>query len=403
MKLAVVGAGGRMGQAILRLAREDQSIELVGACGSPSSPNVGRDVGELIGGGSWGVALSPDVSAALLGADVCIDFSSPRVTVAVARACAQARVSLVSGTTGLEADAQQALDDAARAVPVLWAPNTSPGVQVLADLVREAVARLGPGYDVEVVEIHHRKKVDAPSGTAKRLAEAALEARPALVQVTGRDGVPGARKADELGVLAVRGGDVVGDHTVYLLGDGERIELTHRATSRELFARGALRAARFVAGKAPGRYTMRDVVAGSLYSRPCATRPTPLRPHPTALTTGTPTTTTGRPTRGATTAGRAIRGRRGRPTRSSSTWRSRKSCSPRPRGWCATPPAICCVRPSGRASRSAWASRSRPSAAWPPTRSSTTSSPTWRSSGRSTSVAASAPASRRACARSPPR
>ncbi|RYE82144.1 MAG: 4-hydroxy-tetrahydrodipicolinate reductase [Myxococcales bacterium] len=238
-------------------------MELVGASDGPGSAHVGRDVGDAIGMAPWGVGVSPDVGEAILGADVCIDFSSPAATVSIARACARAGVALVSGTTGLGPDAQAALDEAARAVPVLWAPNTSVGVQVLAELVREAVARLGPGFDVEVVEIHHRKKVDAPSGTARRLAEAAIEARPGLTEVSGRHGVPGPRPADELGVLAVRGGDVIGDHTVYLLGDGERIELTHRASSRDLFARGALRAARFVAGQKPGRYTMRDVLSAS--------------------------------------------------------------------------------------------------------------------------------------------
>lgn len=271
MRLAVVGAGGRMGQAVLRLSREDAGVELVGACDSPGSPMIGRDVGELAQLGTWGVALSATVDDAVLGAEVCIDFSSPRGTTAVARACARAGVALVSGTTGLDQDAQLALDEAARKIPLLWAPNTSAGVQVLAELVREAVARLGPGFDVEVVEVHHRRKADAPSGTALRLVQAAQEARSETTLVYGREGTPGARKGEELGVFAVRGGDVIGDHTVHLLGDGERLELTHRATSRDLFARGALRAAHFVAGRGPGRYTMRDVIAGQLYSAVCAT------------------------------------------------------------------------------------------------------------------------------------
>jgi 4-hydroxy-tetrahydrodipicolinate reductase len=292
MKLALVGAAGRMGQAILRLVREDTAIELVGACDAPGSPRVGRDVGEVAQLGTWGVALSSGVEDALLGAEVCIDFSSPRGAAAVARACARARVALVSGTTGLDDEALRAIDEAAAVVPALWAPNTSLGVQVLAELVREAVARLGPGFDLEIVEVHHRRKADAPSGTALRLAEAAREGRAGLAVVPGREGTPGPRKAEELGVFAVRGGDVIGDHTVHLLGDGERIELTHRATSRDLFARGALRAAQFVRGKAPGRYTMRDVIAGSLYFKVCLTLLPTAPTTPTTLTTTTTVLTT---------------------------------------------------------------------------------------------------------------
>jgi 4-hydroxy-tetrahydrodipicolinate reductase len=149
----------------------------------------------------------------------------------------------------------------AEVVPVLWAPNTSLGVQVLAELVAEAVRRLGPGFDVEIVETHHKAKVDSPSGTATRLVEAVREGRRATRPVFGREGNVGPRAEEEVGVFAVRGGDVIGDHTVHVLGLGERLELTHRATSRDLFARGALRAARFVCGKPPGRYTMAHVLA----------------------------------------------------------------------------------------------------------------------------------------------
>lgn len=263
MKLALVGACGRMGATILRLARAAGDIELVGAYDGPASPHVGRDVGEAAQIGTIGVAISADLPSALLGAEVCIDFSSPKATVEVARACAREQVALVSGTTGLNAEGLRAIDEATQKTAVLWAANMSAGVQVLADLVREAVARLGAGYDVEIIETHHRKKVDAPSGTAKRLAEAVHEGRQGLHEVYGREGIPGARPQDELAILAVRGGDVIGDHTIHLLGEGERIELTHRATSRDLFAHGAIRAARFLKGKTPGKYTMRDVLAAA--------------------------------------------------------------------------------------------------------------------------------------------
>jgi 4-hydroxy-tetrahydrodipicolinate reductase len=176
---------------------------------------------------------------------------------------ARQRVAIVSGTTGLDEAGLRALDKAAEAVPALWSPNMSLGVQVLTELVEQAVRRLGKAFDVEVVEIHHRKKIDSPSGTAKRLADAARAARPELIDLHGRSGNVGARTNDEMGVLAVRGGDVIGDHTVFLFGSGERIELTHRASNRDLFAHGALVAAKFLAGKAAGRYTIRDVLGSA--------------------------------------------------------------------------------------------------------------------------------------------
>lgn len=261
MKLALVGATGRMGLSVLRAAHAAGDVRVVGAAAAPSAREVGRDVGELAGVGTAGVAVGGEVGAALLGADVCIDFSSPRACAEAARAAAREGVPLVSGTTGLGPSEQRALDDASRRVAVLWAANMSLGVQVLADLVREAAGRLGLGFDVEVVEAHHRRKADAPSGTALRLVEALGEVRAGLRPVTGRQGQPGPRQADELGLFALRGGDVIGDHTVYFFGEGERLELTHRATSRDLFAHGALAAARFLRGKPPGRYTLRDVLA----------------------------------------------------------------------------------------------------------------------------------------------
>ena len=263
MKIAVHGATGRMGQAIVRLAHAAADIELVGGVCSTGDPGLGRDLGEIAGIGSIGVVASEDASSALLGADVVIDFSTASAVASLAALAARGGVALVSGTTGLDDAAKQALDRASGSVPVLWAPNTSLGVQVLAELVQRAVERLGPGFDVEVLEIHHRKKIDAPSGTAKRLADAARAGRSTLKDLHARDGNVGARTDSELGVVALRGGDVVGDHTVFLLGNGERIELTHRASSRDLFAHGALRAARFVIGKKPGRYSLSDVLGGS--------------------------------------------------------------------------------------------------------------------------------------------
>jgi 4-hydroxy-tetrahydrodipicolinate reductase len=260
MKLAIFGATGRMGLAIARLAHAAQDLEIVGGVCSDTDPGVGRDIGELAGIGQIGVVTTPDVASGLLGADVVIDFSTASAVAQLVTIAARQKVAVVSGTTNIDDAAKKALDRAAQTVPVLWAPNMSLGVQVLAELVERAVRRLGLGYDVEITEIHHRKKVDSPSGTAKRLADAARQARSELREIHGRSGDVGARTDEEMAVYGLRGGDVVGDHTVYLFGQGERLELTHRASSRDLFAHGSLAAARFVAGKPPQRYTFADVL-----------------------------------------------------------------------------------------------------------------------------------------------
>lgn len=261
MKVAVHGATGRMGQCVVRIAAAE-GASIVGAIASVRSAGLGRDAGELAGIGNLGVAVSDDTAAGLLGADVVIDFSRADALPHLLHLATRAKVAVVSGTTRLDAVCERLLGEAAKVVPVLWAPNTSIGVQVLAELVTLAVQKLGAGFDVEIVETHHRAKIDAPSGTAERLLRAVEEARGELAHVHGREGNVGPRRAEEIGVHAVRGGDVIGEHAIHLLGPGERIELTHRATSRDLFARGALRAARFVGGRPAGRYTMADVLHG---------------------------------------------------------------------------------------------------------------------------------------------
>jgi 4-hydroxy-tetrahydrodipicolinate reductase len=257
MRLAVVGASGRMGRAVVRLAREE-GTEIVCAVGMS---DVGRDAGELAGIGAIGTPIVDGLAAIeQAGADVVVDFSSPAATLALAPMAATAKSAIVCGTTGLGEEARSALDRAARYVAVIWEPNMSVGVHVLGRLVAQAVAGLAD-WDVEIVETHHRAKVDAPSGTALRLADTVRAARAAGARIVhGRQGKPGPRGADEIGVHAVRGGDVVGDHVVGLLGGGERIELAHRATSRDVFAHGALRAARWIAGRGAGRYTLGDVL-----------------------------------------------------------------------------------------------------------------------------------------------
>jgi 4-hydroxy-tetrahydrodipicolinate reductase len=260
MKLALHGATGRMGRAITALAHAAGDIQIVGAAAAANDPNQGHDLGELAGVGSIGVAVTADVASSLLGAEVVIDFSVASAVRPLVALAVRSGVAIASGTTNLDAETRGTLSRAAESVPVLWAPNMSLGVQVLAELVEQAVRRLGPGFDAEIVEIHHRRKIDSPSGTAKRLADAVRKVRPSSVELHGRDGDVGARTDAEVAVYGVRGGDVIGDHTVFLLGSGERIELTHRASSRELFAHGALRAARFLAGKKPGTYSISDVL-----------------------------------------------------------------------------------------------------------------------------------------------
>jgi 4-hydroxy-tetrahydrodipicolinate reductase len=266
MKLAVFGAAGRMGRTVVRLALE-AGEGVVGAAEAAGSPSLGRDVGDLAGAGHAGVEVSADLGAALLGAEVLVDFSHASAFDGMLHASMRAGVAVVSGTTGLGDASRALIDRAAAKIPVLWAPNMSVGVQVVADLVERAVRSLGAAYDVEVVETHHRQKADAPSGTALLMVEAARRARADLRAVHGRSGQPGARPAEEIGVHALRGGGVVGDHSVHLLGQAERIEITHRALGRELFAHGALAAARFLVRRPPGRYTLRDVVAAAGASR----------------------------------------------------------------------------------------------------------------------------------------
>jgi 4-hydroxy-tetrahydrodipicolinate reductase len=246
-----------MGRSIVRLALA-RGLEVVCAVGAS---DLGRDVGELAGAGALGVPVVEDVAAvAVSKADVVIEFSAPAAAAALAPVAARAGIAIVSGTTGLGEPERAAFARAAERVAVLWEPNMSLGVHVLTQLVRRAAAALSE-WDVEVAETHHRAKVDAPSGTALRLADAAREGRGSGRLVHGRQGRPGARASDEIGMHALRGGDVVGDHTVHLMSGGERLELTHRATGRDVFAHGALRAAEWIAGKPAGTYALADVLS----------------------------------------------------------------------------------------------------------------------------------------------
>lgn len=250
-RVVLVGIGGRMGEELLRLAPHE-GVRVVAGTSRRAAAH-----GEIPVRASLGEALAETA------ADAVIDFSSPEACVAAAREAAERGLPFVSGTTGLGDADFAALREAAGRIPLLHAPNMSVGIQLLLRLVEEAARALGPGFDVEITEAHHRHKKDAPSGTALRLAEtvaAALGRDLAEEARYGREGMVGARTAEEIGILALRGGDVVGEHTVHFFGEGERIELTHRASSRAAFATGALRAAKWIVGKAPGLYGMRDVV-----------------------------------------------------------------------------------------------------------------------------------------------
>lgn len=266
VRVAIAGTGGRMGQTLVAAILAQQDIKLAAALEVAGSPLLSRDAGGPLGQAT-GVVVGSDVAAALRDADVLIDFTRPAATVAHVNACAEAGVGAVIGTTGLSEADKKALAEAARTIPLVYAPNMSVGVNVLLKLVALAAQRLGGDYDVEILEMHHRHKVDAPSGTALQLGEAAAAALGRDLKTDGvfaRDGVIGERKPGAIGFAALRGGDVIGDHTVIFAGPGERIELAHKASSRTTFAHGALRAARFVAArraaKAPGLYDMRDVL-----------------------------------------------------------------------------------------------------------------------------------------------
>jgi 4-hydroxy-tetrahydrodipicolinate reductase len=263
IRIVVAGAAGRMGGHIIRAVRAEADVALAGATERPGF-HTGEDAGTLAGLPALGVPVQGDLRQALAGgADVLIDFTAFEASAANAEIAAERGVALVIGSTGFTAEARARVEAAARRVPVVLSPNMSVGVNVLFSLVRQAARVLGDAYDVEIVEMHHRKKKDAPSGTAVRLAEVAAEALardPARDLRCSRHGMIGERPPREIGVQTLRGGDVVGEHTVYFAGEGERLELTHRATSRDQFARGAVRAARWIAGRPPGLHDMADVL-----------------------------------------------------------------------------------------------------------------------------------------------
>ncbi len=263
IRLAVAGASGRMGQTILRLASQDAAFKITGALEHASHPALGKDIGFLMGGSPIGVTLVSDSTRALDKADVLIDFTHPTATEKNLKAVLKKKAAYVLGTTGLSQRSLRSLRLAAQTIPIVQSPNMSIGVNVLFKLAEISGKALDEHYDIEIAETHHRMKKDAPSGTALKLVEILAKVRGLHLKkdvIFARQGEVGARPKGKIGVVALRGGDVIGDHVLSFLGDGERIELIHRASSRDSFAQGALQAAKFLARQKCGLYNMLQVL-----------------------------------------------------------------------------------------------------------------------------------------------
>jgi 4-hydroxy-tetrahydrodipicolinate reductase len=261
MKLAIAGSSGRMGRMIIAAALANPDLQIVAALDRSECPDLGRDCAEFLGRAT-GVRITDRLDEIGL-AEVLIDFTRPEATLAHLKVCAAGRIGMVIGTTGFDESGKAALSAAAQATALVVAPNMSIGVQALLRLVELGALLLSEGYDVEVLEMHHRDKVDAPSGTALQIGEVVARARGQSLEqcaVFARHGQTGPRAAGSIGFATLRGGDVIGDHSVLFAGTGERIEITHRSSSRQSYALGALRAARFLAGRAAGLYSMQDVL-----------------------------------------------------------------------------------------------------------------------------------------------
>jgi 4-hydroxy-tetrahydrodipicolinate reductase len=267
IRAIVTGAAGRMGSQLVRAVRDAEGFELVGATERPATAAIGLDAGLAAGLGMLEVQVQDSLAKAIQKAgqkvDVVIDFTTSEASLAHAEIAAEHQVALVVGSTGFSTGAREAVARAKAAIPMVMAPNMSIGVNLLIRMAAELAEGLGPDYEAEILELHHRHKLDAPSGTAMRLAEVIAEKlgrRPEQDLVFARKGNIGERPHEQIGVQSLRGGDVVGEHTVYFIGNGERIELTHRAWSRDQFATGAVRAARWIVGKPAGLYNMQDVL-----------------------------------------------------------------------------------------------------------------------------------------------
>jgi 4-hydroxy-tetrahydrodipicolinate reductase len=262
LKLAIAGSAGRMGQALIDAVLRAPDLKLAAGLEQKGNPNVGKDAGELVGA-PCGAKITDDVAKAVADCDTLIDFTRPEGSIAHLAACRKQGVKMVIGTTGFSEAQKKEIAAAAREIAIVMSPNFSVGVNVVFRLLEVAAGALGKGYDVEIVEAHHRHKVDAPSGTALRMGEVVAQALGRDLKkhaIYGREGVTGERKDETIGFATVRGGDTVGDHSVMFIGTGEHLEIAHHASSRANFANGALRAARFLAGKKSGLFDMADVL-----------------------------------------------------------------------------------------------------------------------------------------------
>ncbi len=265
IRIVIAGCCGRMGRSIASLALGDKDFEIVGAADTRSHPDIGRNFGEVIGREALDIDIKDDLSLAAKGADVIIDFTAPVATLLNLKIAREKSIPIVIGTTGLMDEEQKGIEASSKIIPVLVSSNMSIGVNLLFHLAPEAANALGEDYDIEIIEMHHNKKKDSPSGTAKTLAQKIAEAkgkRAKDIVVYGREGNVGQRSKNEIGIHAIRGGDIIGEHTIIFAGKNERIEITHRANSRDIFARGALLAARYIADKSPGLYNMQNVIEG---------------------------------------------------------------------------------------------------------------------------------------------
>lgn len=262
-RIGVIGCAGRVGCMLIADIAGTEGCALAGGVARPGSAAIGRDLGELAGTGPLGIVVGDSAEQLLRDSDVAIEFTTPAATAEHAQLAARLGKPVVIGTTGLKGDEERGLRDAATRVPILWAANTSLGINLLLGLVEQVAQRLGPDWDLEIMEMHHRGKVDAPSGTALALGRAAATARGVVFDETaqrGRDGITGPRPAGAVGFAALRGGDNIGEHHVIFAGIGERLELTHRATDRSIYAKGAVRAALWLIGRPPGLYGMKEVL-----------------------------------------------------------------------------------------------------------------------------------------------
>lgn len=265
MKIGIIGCAGRMGKALIEEIQNNAETRLAGGAVRPDSGMVGADLGTIAGLDPVGVIATDNVEALFRESDAVIDFSNPETSLVCAGYAAKHKKIHVIGTTGFSDENKNALEAFAKEIPVVWSYNMSIGINLLAALTRQVAHILDDSYDIEIVEMHHYQKVDAPSGTALLLGEAAAQGRGVPlgdVARKSREGIIGARPRGEIGFSTIRGGDVVGEHTVILAGDGERIELIHKASSRKIFAKGAVRAALWAGKKKPGLYSMKDVLEG---------------------------------------------------------------------------------------------------------------------------------------------